>query len=128
MYGVINHIRVGSYLATTYAALLAVVMLFKPAKGTAEEINNYEQMVTTAMLIGLAPVGICGFLASYFKLALFQQHVLTKFRTAPAGSKVKDIYRFKHPHDVEIVARVARTWIDDEELDKDAVKQVKQAI
>lgn len=124
MYSVINHIRVGSYLATTYAALLAVVILNKPSSMPQAEAEAFDRRVTIAMLVGLAPIAALGFAASYFKLALFQQRVLRKFRTAAPGSKVKDIYRFKHPHDVEIVARVARTWVDDEILDPECVKVV----
>lgn len=40
--------------------------------------------------------------------------MLSPHREASPGSKVKDIYRFKDPIEVEIIARVARYWIDDE--------------
>ncbi len=41
---------------------------------------------------------------------------------------MKDIYRFSDPVEVEIIARVARHWIDDEVLDLDRVKEAEAII
>lgn len=40
----------------------------------------------------------------------------------PNKSRLKDIYRFPDPMEVEIVSRVCRKWTEDDVLDPDAVK------
>eukprot|EP00198_Chlamydomonas_reinhardtii_P013356 XP_001702693.1 predicted protein [Chlamydomonas reinhardtii] len=126
MFAIINHIRVGSYLAVSWAAILAVAILFKPSDPTKRE--NYEQTITSVMLYGLAPVALLGFASSYLRLDYWSRFVRKRFKEASPGSKVKDIYRFKDPIEVEIIARVARYWIDDEVLDMDRVKEAEAII
>ncbi|KXZ56496.1 hypothetical protein GPECTOR_1g444 [Gonium pectorale] len=127
MFAIINHIRVGSYLAVTWTAILAVVILFKPS-GDDAGLRAYEQRITSVMLFGLGPVALLGFAASYLRLAYWSRFVRRRFKEAPPGSKVKDIYRFRDPIEVEIIARVARHWIDDEVLDMDRVKEAEAII
>ncbi|GLC67718.1 hypothetical protein PLESTF_000598200 [Pleodorina starrii] len=126
MYALINHIRVGSYLAVTWSAVLAVAIMFKPKD--AERVEVYEKRITDVMLYGLAPIGLLGFGASFLRLHTWSQFVRKRFKDAPPGSKVKDIYRFKDPIEVEIISRVARHWIDDEILDLDRVKEAEAII
>ncbi|EFJ44861.1 hypothetical protein VOLCADRAFT_94889 [Volvox carteri f. nagariensis] len=126
MFAIINHIRVGSYLAVTWAAMLAVAIMFKPKEP--ERMALYEKRITNVMLYGLAPIALLGFGASFLRLHTWSQFVRKRFKEAPSGSKVKDIYRFKDPIEVEIISRVARHWIDDEVLDLDRVKEAEAII
>ena len=78
MYGVINHIRTGAYLAVTWAALLAVVILIKPPGEKAAAAH--QKLCTDMMLYGLAPMALLGFGASYLRLTTWSKFVLKRFR------------------------------------------------
>lgn len=78
MFAIINHIRVGSYLAVSWAAILAVAILFKPSDPTKRE--NYEQTITSVMLYGLAPVALLGFASSYLRLDYWSRFVRKRFK------------------------------------------------
>jgi hypothetical protein len=41
-------------------------------------------------------------------------------RHAPPGTRPRDVYKFGDPAEVEIVARVARSWVDEDTLDAEA--------
>jgi hypothetical protein len=56
-----------------------------PARPPQEEIRQYEQNVTTAMLTGLAPVAVLGYTASYLRLRWWTNNVRRRFRCARGG-------------------------------------------
>lgn len=80
MFAIINHIRVGSYLAVTWAAILALAIMFKPHGKGPDAVSRYEQLITNFMLYGLAPVALLGFGASYFRLNTWSRFVRRRFK------------------------------------------------
>lgn len=78
MIGVINHIRVGSYLAVFWSAILAVAILFKPKDPL--RVVEYEKRITDVMLYGLGPMGLLGFGASFLRLHTWSQFVRKRFK------------------------------------------------
>ncbi|KAG2450719.1 hypothetical protein HYH02_004557 [Chlamydomonas schloesseri] len=115
----INHSRAGLYGMVSWAGILLVVLTFSPDR----KDPDFRSRVTTLMVAGLLPCMLVGFLASFIRLRWRVKNAIKAFsHIDPSKSRLKDIYRFPDPMEVEIVSRVCRKWTEDDVLDPDAVK------
>ncbi|KAG2493479.1 hypothetical protein HYH03_008295 [Edaphochlamys debaryana] len=115
----INHARAALYGMVSWAGILLLALTFSPDRSQ----QSYRQTITTVMVAGLLPAALLCFLASFIRLRWRVKHAIRAFsHIDPSKSRLKDIYRFPDPMEVEICSRVARKWTEDDILDPDAVR------
>jgi PAS domain S-box-containing protein len=98
----------GQYGSLSFAGLILLIMTF----------GNYQDTgasgaLTNTLFIGLVPMWLLFSLLSYLRYRLNFRKVVALFKSAPAGTSPREIYRWANVQEVEMCARVCRT------LDKD---------
>ncbi|GFR48517.1 hypothetical protein Agub_g10412 [Astrephomene gubernaculifera] len=115
----INHARSGLYCMVSWAGVMLVALTFSPHRRE----DHFRSKMTTIMVGGMLPLLLVGFLTSFFRLRWRVKHAIKAFSHIDTSkSRLKDIYRFPDPMEVEIVSRVCRKWTEDDILDTDAVR------
>jgi len=116
----VNHIRSGLYCMLFWASIFIAIMKFDHRRDN----PGHSEWLTDIMLMGLAPVLVFGVALSFARLRLSTYNILKTIRKAPEGMRIKDLYWFSTPEEVEIASRVLRRWMpeDDEVLDPEAVQ------
>mmetsp|Transcript_10121 Transcript_10121/g.26269 ORF Transcript_10121/g.26269 Transcript_10121/m.26269 type:complete len:2025 (-) Transcript_10121:314-6388(-) len=118
----VNHIRSGLFCMLFWTSAFIAIMKFDHRR----ERPGHLEWLTDIMLYGLAPVLVFGAGLSFARLRLSTRYILKVIRNAPPDIRLKDVYWFSTPQEVEIVSRTAlRRWLpeDDEVLDPDAVNE-----
>ncbi|GFR47567.1 hypothetical protein Agub_g9292 [Astrephomene gubernaculifera] len=127
----LNYARCGAYAAVLYSSVLLSVLAF--SNGThhsrvyyrEEELPPVARTMTLALWAGLGPAALVGAFVCFWRLRYFSGYVVGLFRDLEASeastSTVKFPYRFRDAREVEIAARCARRWLDEDTVDPDAM-------
>ncbi|PNH01578.1 Tiny macrocysts protein B [Tetrabaena socialis] len=139
----LNYARCGSYAAVLYSSALLVVLSFSGASSHARthghqatkdsKIEDLAKAITICLWAGQGPAFIVGAFACHLRLRFFNRTVVGGFRdddssgAATSARPGKLAYKFKDSREVEIAARCARRWLDEDTVDPEAM-QLSEAI
>ncbi|KXZ49202.1 hypothetical protein GPECTOR_22g792 [Gonium pectorale] len=124
----LNYARCGAYAAVLYSSGMLAVLVFGGKTGGVRDRlttarDGFACDMTLALWVGLAPAALVGALACHARLFYFSRFVADRFRTEDLdlSRQTKRVYKFSDAREVEIAARCARRWLDEDTVDPDAM-------